>query len=200
MTGRARARHAEYLLIERARILNQELVYRIRNDLDLAFEDEFLGVSDLAPTLHYATALSAIPDRDLSLDRELERNILYARDLARSVARERVLAGAFATNYDVTHRFIRELMETKEQLQRLAAEQQAKRATISTLATRATDAAARLLPPADRVRYAEEYRCELYELAQGSRRAQWAYALRLLVCAVSLRRELRRDAREAAGG
>lgn len=74
------------------------------------------------------------------------------------------------------------------------------RAGISALAGRASDVAARFLPQTDRARYAEEYRCELYELAQYSVRAQWEYVARLLVCSLRLRRELHRDAREAAGG
>jgi hypothetical protein len=71
---------------------------------------------------------------------------------------------------------------------------------ISPLAGRVTTVAARLLPCAERLRYVEEYRAELYDLARISRRAQWAYAVRLLMCALPLRRELRRDAREAVQG
>jgi hypothetical protein len=70
----------------------------------------------------------------------------------------------------------------------------------SRLAGQLADVAARLLPQADRPRYAEEFRGELYELARVSRSAQWAYAGRQLVRCIPLRRELRRDAREAAGG
>jgi hypothetical protein len=62
------------------------------------------------------------------------------------------------------------------------------------------DAAARLLPRVDRLRYIEEYRAELYELALTSRWAQWTYAARLLACALPLRHELRRDAREVVQG
>jgi hypothetical protein len=71
---------------------------------------------------------------------------------------------------------------------------------MSSLAERVIGAVARLLPCADRLRYVEEYRAELYELALDSRRAQWAYAVRLLACALPLRRELRRDAREVVQG
>ena len=83
-----------------------------------------------------------------------------------------------------------------------SAEQQGKaaRLRISPLAGRMTCIAARLLPCCDRLRYSEEYRAELYELALCSRRAQWGYAVRLLACAVPLRRELRRDAREVVQG
>jgi hypothetical protein len=88
--------------------------------------------------------------------------------------------------------------------QRMAAPDQqpeeTSRVRISPLAGRAADAAARLLPCVDRLRYAEEYRAELYELALDSRRAQWTYAVRLLAYALPLRHELRRDAREVVQG
>ena len=82
----------------------------------------------------------------------------------------------------------------------LTAREESVRLPISRLAGRLTDLAARLLPCCDRLRYSEEYRAELYELALCSRRAQWGYAVRLLACAVPLRRELRRDAREVVQG
>jgi hypothetical protein len=63
---------------------------------------------------------------------------------------------------------------------------------------RLTAWAARILPVADRSEYEELFGSELYELAQsdGGRRAQLAYALRVLVRAPLLRRELRAPARE----
>lgn len=53
---------------------------------------------------------------------------------------------------------------------------------------------ARLLPPADRPRYDEEFRNELYDLAAAgaARRAQVGHAVLLLACAWRLRGELRR--------
>jgi len=64
--------------------------------------------------------------------------------------------------------------------------------------SRLTAWAARLLPPADQPDYEELFRSELYDLAQsGSGRwAQLAYAIRVLIRAPQLRRELRAPARE----
>lgn len=67
---------------------------------------------------------------------------------------------------------------------------------VSPLAGRLAGIAVRMLPRADRLRYTEECLAELYELAHGSRRAQWMYSLRLLASVGPLRRELQRDARE----
>ncbi len=59
-------------------------------------------------------------------------------------------------------------------------------------AERLLDAAARLLPAADRARYAEEYRSELREIAHSgrSRRRQLRYASRQLASSVPLHAEL----------
>jgi hypothetical protein len=67
-------------------------------------------------------------------------------------------------------------------------------------ARRLASAAARLLPAADRARYAEEYRSELWELAQAgeSRRRQAAYGLRQLRSALALRGELQAPRRRQA--
>lgn len=73
------------------------------------------------------------------------------------------------------------------------------RIPVHPLARRLTGIAVRLLPSADQVRYAEEYQAELNDLIQISRRAQWAYVVRLLASAPVLRRELRSSARTAAG-
>lgn len=56
-------------------------------------------------------------------------------------------------------------------------------------AVRVATAATRLLPPADRVRYSEEYRSELWDLAAdgASRLQQTGCALRQFRCAVPLR-------------
>ena len=61
-------------------------------------------------------------------------------------------------------------------------------------------AAARLLPAEERVRYAEEYRSELWEIAQvgGRRCAQLAYAARQLLAARRLRAGLRAPQRRGA--
>jgi hypothetical protein len=54
-------------------------------------------------------------------------------------------------------------------------------------------AAARLLPAADRARYIEEYRSELWQIAHAGRsaRSQMLYALRQLASSVRLHAELR---------
>lgn len=63
---------------------------------------------------------------------------------------------------------------------------------------RLTDWAARMLPAADRREYTELFHAELYDLANSGcgRRAQIAYALRVLVRAPWLRRELSAPMRE----
>jgi hypothetical protein len=61
-------------------------------------------------------------------------------------------------------------------------------------------AAARLVPAADRPRYTAEFRAELADLtaAGGNRRAQVAYAARLVVTAPRLRLELKAPRRRSA--
>jgi hypothetical protein len=61
-------------------------------------------------------------------------------------------------------------------------------------------AAARLLPPGERAGYADEFRSELWEIAQasGCRRSQLAYAARQLLAARRLRAELRVPRRRGA--
>lgn len=63
-----------------------------------------------------------------------------------------------------------------------------------------TAAAARLLPPGDRVRYAEEYLGELWDLVQSGhgRARQLKYSLTQLVNAVPMRSELRSSHRKNA--
>ena len=129
-------------------------------------------------------------------------------ELSRSIdrIRRRIIHGdpAVGTNPSFGAALEKARQRVAELFQQLAASREqpgeAARVHISPLAGRAADAAARLLPRCDRLRYSEEYRAELYELAFDSRRAQWGYAVRLLACALPLRRELRRDAREVVQG
>jgi hypothetical protein len=66
-------------------------------------------------------------------------------------------------------------------------------------AGRLVAAAARLLPVRERARYAEEFRAELWEIAQaGGRRAQLAYAVRQVMAAWRLSAELRVPRRRGA--
>jgi hypothetical protein len=57
-----------------------------------------------------------------------------------------------------------------------------------------------LLPTADRAQYVEEFRSELWEIVEagGGRRAQLAYALRQVLSAFQLRRELRKPRQHGA--
>ncbi len=66
-----------------------------------------------------------------------------------------------------------------------------KQVSINLPALRLTDLALRCLPTVQRPRYREEWRAELHELADGPRRTQWCYALKLLATAWPLRRALR---------
>jgi hypothetical protein len=67
-------------------------------------------------------------------------------------------------------------------------------------ADRLLAAAARLLPAADRDRYAQEYRSELWEIAHAGRprRSQLLYASRQLASSVRLHAELRAPRRRKA--
>lgn len=65
-------------------------------------------------------------------------------------------------------------------------------------AQRLTGLTVRCLPSQYRARYREEYGSELYELACVSHRAQWQYAINLMIRTWPLRRELRRAACDSA--
>jgi DNA-directed RNA polymerase specialized sigma24 family protein len=71
---------------------------------------------------------------------------------------------------------------------------------VAPVAVRLLAAAARLLPGGDRARYAEEFRSELWEIAHagGGRRAQLAYAARVVMSARRLRADLRVPRRRGA--
>ena len=70
----------------------------------------------------------------------------------------------------------------------------------ASLATALLGAAIRLLPPANRLRYAAEFRSELADIAAagGRRREQLAYTTRLLLTAPRLHIELRAPRRRSA--
>lgn len=69
---------------------------------------------------------------------------------------------------------------------------------IDRAALRLTELAERALPRAHRARYREEWRAELYDLAGVSRRAQWRYAVNVLITAWPVHCELRRADRHSA--
>jgi hypothetical protein len=71
---------------------------------------------------------------------------------------------------------------------------------IAPVASRLVGVATQMLPAWERARYAEEFRSELWDLAQtgGSRRAQLAYATRQLLAVPKLRAGLRSLRRRGA--
>lgn len=156
----------------------------------------------LALVLARAAAASRAFDRGLDLKRYVAHAVDLSHVLNLQGARDIDLACNLADYLSRCELLVHSLILAREYASLLAGERQQPQSSviISALATRAAAVAARLLPPAARARYAEEYRCELYDLAQVSRRAQWAYSFRLLAYALPMRRELRRDAREVARG
>jgi hypothetical protein len=150
----------------------------------------------LAPDLDFALALA------LDLERVLKpRPRPQQRALERVLNRDRVLNSAPDRNsaLDLARRLARDIDLARREgapagLRRVRPGQ------VAPSAGRLLAAAARLLPRADRGRYTEEFQSELSDLvaAGAGRRAQLAYAARLLAAARSLRVELRAPRRERA--
>jgi hypothetical protein len=167
-----------------------------------ALESGVQGTSSLDPP--FARAL--LQNCDFKLDAASDRACALARAIdverASCVEAARNAAHDFVTEVELARRRVTTFAERLSFSMAHSDEQPdgGENVRISPLAGRLTGAAASLLPRADRSRYAEEYQAELYELARFSRRAQWTYAVRLLACAVPLRRELRRDAHEVVPG
>ncbi len=116
----------------------------------------------------------------LTLDLDHDPVIALDRDLDFARAPARALALALALAHDLS-------------LARTAGDRgQHGPGRVAPSAERLLDAAARLLPAADRARYAEEYRSELREIAHSgrSRRRQLRYASRQLASSVPLHAEL----------
>jgi len=111
-------------------------------------------------------------DRDPSLDRDRDRA------LGRNLSRDRDFARA---------------------LVRIGRRQRGA-GWVAPSASRLLAAATRLLPVADRARYAEEYRSELWEIAHAGqpRRSQIRYAARQAASSLRLRAELRAARRRKA--
>ena len=63
-----------------------------------------------------------------------------------------------------------------------------------------TDVTAWILPASDRCRYSEEWRSELWDLANAPRRHQIAHALRNMICAWPTRKAVLQGQRRMAGG
>jgi hypothetical protein len=173
--------------------------------IDLAHEALKCGVEGTC-SLDPSFARALLQNCDFKLDAASDR----AGELARAIDVERASCVEAARN--AAHDFVTEVELARRRVSTFAdwlsfsmahSDEQpdgGANVRVSPLAGRLTGAAASLLPRADRSRYAEEYQAELYELAQFSRQAQWAYAVRLLACALPLRRELRRDAHEVVPG
>lgn len=170
----------------------------------------------LVTSLEHASALCAALRLDLGVDRD--RSGVLAREIAQTLAVGLDRAGALA--FDLNRR--RDHAASREHLRKVGAQTHRARrsalrlaahmavcaeraengapAQVSGVARWVIGAAAGVLPGADRLRYLEEFQTELHEVARTSRAAQWMYAVRLMAWAPLLRRELRRDTREAVQG
>lgn len=182
--------NARRLVLKIAQSLARELA--LSRELDLAVDLDLDFAFELAKGLIH-TAL----DLDLDVVRHLlhDLDVAVARAYARAHDHDHDRTLALDLALDITRVLVAELKGAQS-----PARHEGVFIRVSPPAARLADTAAKLLPRAERFRYAEEYHSELHELARISRRAQWAYAVRLLGWAPSLRRELRRDANEAVPG
>jgi hypothetical protein len=168
--------------------LARDLAATLARIYDLVWDDFF--APGLAPRLA----------RDLLLSRALDLADSLVRDLDRGRARDLGLALACELEYSV-----RGLTRDATRIATLvagvgwAAAQPAAlptghpaAANLSGVAQRIADFTARLLPAGYRADKAEEFACELYDLAEAGvpRRHQLGHALRVLAQVVPLRREL----------
>lgn len=156
-------------------------------DLVFALNRALAPARALAPDLDFALALAL--DLERVLNRALDRNS------ARNSDRDRALDVAL----DLARRLARDLDLARGEGEP-AGLRRVRPGQAAPSAGRLLAAAARLLPPADRGRYAEEFRSELSDLvaAGAGRRAQLAYAICLLGAVRPLRAELRAPRRERA--
>ncbi|MFI5559280.1 hypothetical protein ACIA2T_08380 [Amycolatopsis japonica] len=129
----------------------------------------------------------AVSDLDLELDVGCDRG---EQDSDRIRVRELADAAAYATA-KAGSVFVEERAVPM-------VEAEPKRTTRSATSRRLTDWAARILPAVDRPEYTELFHAELHDLAESGSgsRTQIAYALRVLVRAPWLRRELSAPVRE----
>jgi hypothetical protein len=125
---------------------------------------------ELDHALEYVLAVVLAIDSDPDYSRNLERIRAGARDLAQDLHLIRRLIRVQATEYQES---IPRSAESPEPVR-------VRRVTAS--AVRLAGAAARLLPAGERARFGEEYRSELWDLAQAGagRRQQLGYATRQL--------------------
>jgi len=152
------------------------------SDLDRDLRNTLADVFNLS----YAFDLDFDRDRALRFDRDLVRELDVARDLACAIQLD--LASAVRAN------------SARVPAGDVAVKPSAAPGGLAVLAGQLAAAAVRLLPAGDRRRYLEEFQSELADLAlaRGNRRAQLAYAVRLLISAWRLRAELRSPRRRRA--
>ncbi|MFD0686025.1 hypothetical protein [Actinomadura fibrosa] len=199
-------------ILARARDLDRDLVrsHVVDFDLDLDLVSDL--VRDFVRALDLDHALHRDLDRAFKLNRGLSRALVrsLARVRFRVLVRDLDRALSLDLDLDLVHVCLGKLTRAVAQArERLAEVQEAlpsvtnaavgrsgKRAgaLLASTAVRAAGWAVRMLPSADRPRYAEEFRSELWELAaaDAGRWRQVRHAVRLLVRAPLLRRELTR--------
>lgn len=168
-----------YLSQDIARDLDRDLAHGI--DLDLK-RDRASNRFDRSLASDFA--------RGLDLARILEHDLGFDRARALDRARDRATARAdwLVRGLQRAHEKALDLHKVSRTVE-TAPVQQHPAVSVALSAHRLLVAAAWLLPPADRARYAEEYRSELWEIAclNARRREQIIYALRQVTRAAPLR-------------
>jgi hypothetical protein len=203
----------------RANGLARDLVVAYNRDLarvravDLDYALDLDHAVDSARAIHRAIDyVCGFGQFDRSADLALRRELDSARDLAHALGRDlnrccldSTLAAHHRRALDRANNrarvLARDLDRTCDRARARAngcGQPGARRVAPS--ARRLAVAAARLLPAPERARYDEEFRSELWEIAQagGRRREQLAYAVRQLVAARPLRAGLRVPRRRGA--
>ena len=176
-------------------------------------------IGALASARHYADYLIRVTDR--ALDGDVDRAVYLVGDISRNVDRARAFARDQALARDVDraltfadefvndlgrgfihHSDLRRARRLYRMIDRVSVNDrgQSKTRRITLPAASLLAAAVRLLPAADRARYADEYRSELWELAQSGngRLRQLQYALRQLCSAPAMGVALRWPRRRSA--
>jgi len=153
--------------------------------LDLASASARIGA--LARDHDLARDLALSRDRASDLVRDLDHSLaVRSLDPTFALPLTRDRARTVANNLDSALALTLTAPSASES-GKTSAQRPARRVTLS--ANGLAVAASRLLPAADQPRYREEYRCELWDLADaGAGRAQQiGYAIRLVIRAVPLR-------------
>jgi hypothetical protein len=187
---------------ERARECANELARNLAHTHDLpqddSLADELAHAHDLAREIARANAFAGgsvtIHNHAVRLADELAqaRDLARTHDLAHDLTPTHDLARAVADAGDKANK-LREKLCPLELVTPDSSAPARCQITVVPVAGRIAHVAARILPPADRARYCDEYRSELYELAAAGawRWGQLMYAVRLLDRAWVLRAELR---------